>query len=325
MANETIVIGAHYDHLGYGGWGSRARSKTGQIHNGADDNATGTAAVMELARRFATGDKKPRRRLVFIAFSGEERGLVGSLYYVNKPLFPLKDTVAMINFDMIGMLRNNRVTVTGTASAKPFAEILKQANKDIKCDLRTPAGEPRGSDQFWFYRRQVPAVHFFTGLTDLYHKPEDDFETINVEGMVQVIDLSEKFVAGVAASKQRPKFVRATNRVTRPFGRMPYLGVVPDLGQADGKGVVIDDVSANSPAAKAGFKPGDRIVKLGNHTVTDLDTLTKALRAHKPKDKVKSAGEASQGRQDVGCHPRTTSIVPWERRSWGGTAQQPLK
>ena len=203
------------------------------------------------------------------------------------PLFPLKNTVAMINYDMIGMLKDNRLSVTGSTSSKDFADILDVANKETKFDLKTPAGAPRGSDQFWFYQRQVPAVHFFTGLTKLYHTPEDDYDTLNVPGMVRVIDISEKFIEGVANMEQRPKFNsprRGPNRVARP--RMPYLGIVPDLG-ASGKGIVVDDVTANTPASKAGFKPGDTIVKLGRFEVTDLDSLTKALREYKPKDKVK--------------------------------------
>lgn len=282
LANETIVIGAHYDHLGYGPFGSR-RPNERAIHNGADDNATGTAAVMELARRFAQRDKKPARRLVFIGFSAEERGLIGSSYYVEHPLVPIKDTVAMINFDMIGQLRKDGLLLGGVRSAKEFAAVVEKANGDAQLKVKV-SGPMGGSDHASFYRKRIPVFAFFTGMTKLYHTPDDDFETINVDGVVQTIDFAEHLLDEVINLPKRPQYMKV---VATPRGRggMAYLGIVPDYA-GGGDGLRITDVNADSPAAKGGLKPGDVIVKFGDVPVADIQGLAAGLRKYKAGNKV---------------------------------------
>jgi hypothetical protein len=282
-ANETIVIGAHYDHLGYGPFGSR-RPNVRAIHNGADDNATGTSAIMELARRFAQRGKKPARRLVFIAFTAEERGLIGSNRYLEKPLFPLKDTVAMINFDMIGHLKTGGLILSGVSSAKEFAPMVEKLSKNGEVKIKT-SSSTGGSDHAGFYRKGIPVVFFFTGMTKIYHTPDDDYETIDVPGVAQTIDVAEQVVDEILNLPKRPVFVRSSRPAGRP-GAMSYLGVVPDYAATGVKGLRLTDVSPDSPASRGGLKAGDVITKLGDLDVVDIQDLANALRKYKPGKKV---------------------------------------
>ncbi len=283
LADETIVIGAHYDHLGYGPFGSR-RPNERVVHPGADDNATGTASVMELARRFAQRDGAPARRMVFIAFSAEERGLIGSNYYVEHPLFPLEKTVAMINFDMVGRLGDKGLSVGGARSAKEFSAITEVANKTLRMKVNTTAAMG-GSDHAAFFRKKIPVLYFFTGLTKEYHTPDDTFETINVDGVVQTIDYAEQVLDGVVELAKRPEYQKVA-RTSPGRGAMAYLGVVPDYsGTADG--LRITDVNADSPAAKGGLKAGDVITKIGDVPVGDIQGLAAGLRKYKAGQKVK--------------------------------------
>ncbi len=295
LAEETIVIGAHYDHLGYGPFGSR-RPEQRAIHNGADDNATGTAAVMELARRFAKREQKPARRLVFIAFTAEERGIIGSNHYLKNPTFPLEQTVAMINFDMIGHLGKKGLQLGGSKTAQQFPSILEQLTKgaDLKVNLGGPLG---GSDHSGFYRKKIPVLFFFTGLTDLYHTPEDDFETINVQGCVQTIDLAEQVVDAVLQLPERPVYQSRGGRTGPSRGGMAYLGVVPDYAAAGGDGLPLTDVNAESPAGQGGLKAGDVMIKIGDIEVSGIQELADGLRKYKPGQEVEIVvrrGDATQ-------------------------------
>jgi sulfur carrier protein ThiS len=253
FAEETIVIGAHYDHLGMGAFGSR--SGPGEIHNGADDNATGTASVMELARRFVQRDKKPARRIVFICFSAEEMGLLGAVHYCNEPLYPLENTVAMINFDMTGWLRDNKLTVYSWETSPQFEPALDKANT-FGLDLQKPSGGFAGSDHLIFLQRNIPVMFLHTGLTSTYHTPEDDFESINLEGVALVVDFTEKLVDELAALPTRPVF--------GPVQR-PRLGVVL-IENADGN-VSIEEVRAGGLAAESGFQAGDVILAIDGEPV----------------------------------------------------------
>ncbi len=279
FANETVVIGAHYDHLGYGPYGSR-RPDSKALHPGADDNATGTAAVVELARRFAAQEKKPARRMVFMGFTAEERGLFGSNHYVSQPIFPLEDTVAMINFDMIGRLRDDKVIINGARSGKEFPALLDQANKDEALQL-DKGGTMMGGDHFGFYQKGIPAVHFFTGLTPDYHTPDDTFEKINVPGVVRTIDFCEKFLSAVVALPARTAYVKVTPARRGAGGGMAYLGVTPDYSSS-GDGLKVTGVNDDSPAAKGGLAAGDIITRIGKIPVTDIQGLADGLRANKP-------------------------------------------
>jgi hypothetical protein len=282
LADETIVIGAHYDHLGYGGYGSRAPDQRGVIHNGADDNATGTAAVLELARRFAQADPPPARRLVFVAFSGEERGLLGSAHYVENPLFPLEKTVCMVNFDMIGWLRDSKLTIYGTGSATEFDALVDQAIGDTGVTLEKVPSAFAGSDHMPFYGKNMPVLFLHTGLTDTYHRPEDDFETINVPGAVQVINYSEAVVAALAAMPAKPTFVEGGAPARR---RSSYLGVELDFENPQGVRSVVS-VAENSPAAKAGIQQGDVILTIAGEEVSQRDKLLEILRDNEPGTKI---------------------------------------
>ncbi len=286
LADETIVIGAHYDHLGFGGYGSRAQNRTGEVHNGADDNASGTAAVMELARRFGTGPK-PKRRMVFICFSGEERGLIGSEYYVKNPVFPLENTVTMINFDMIGNLKDNRVEVNGVGTAAEFEAIAKKADEVIPVDITIVPGAFAGSDHLPFYRNNIPVMFCFTGMTSIYHTPDDDFETLNIEGAVTVIDYTEQLLRGIDALEKRPTFASSQPRGRRPVAsRTPFLGIQPDLAASGSNGIVLRGVRDNSPAQKAGLQTGDVITMVGETKMESYANLIEILVASKPGDKL---------------------------------------
>lgn len=278
LAEETIVVGAHYDHLGMGPFGSR-RPNERAVHNGADDNATGTAAVMELARRLSA--TRLKRRVVFIGFTAEERGILGSNYYLANPAIPLDKTVAMINFDMIGMYGKQGITLGGANTAKEFPEVLARASKGADFNVKQ-SQSVGGSDHAGFYNKDIPIMFFHTGLTDLYHTPDDDFETIDVEGAATTIDLAERVIREIAELPERPTFTKVAPRRRRG---MVYLGVTLDFENTE-KGVGIQDVAANSPAAKAGIKPGDVIVKIGDNDVANVQDLPGILRQSKPGDEV---------------------------------------
>jgi len=286
LSDETIVIGGHYDHLGFGGFGSRTPNRRGEIHNGADDNASGTAAVVELARRIASGPK-PRRRMVFICFSGEERGLIGSNYYVKHPVVPLADTVAMLNFDMIGNLKNNVVEVNGVGSAMEFRNIALNADKATPINITIIDSAFAGSDHLPFYQKNIPVMFCFTGMTSIYHTPDDDFKTLNIEGAVSVIDYSEQLLRRIDELEKPPTFVSTQPRNRRAAVRSPYLGIQPDLAASGTEGIVIRSVREDSPAAESGLQTGDVIISVGETKVEGYQTLIETLIAAEPGDKLK--------------------------------------
>jgi hypothetical protein len=286
LASETIIIGAHYDHLGYGGVGSR-RPEVTAIHYGADDNASGTAAVMELARRFAAAEQPPPRRLVFIAFSGEERGLIGSRHYVRNPLFPLGDTIAMLNFDMIGNLRNKELHVQGVGSGEGLEAVADAAAEQSPLVIRKRQGVMGASDHFSFYQSQIPVTFFFTGLTDIFHTPDDTFESLNVPGVERVVEYAEVYAAKLAELPEPPKFA-AISASSRGRSQMAYLGVVPDYATAV-DGMLVQSVKAGSPAEAGGLKADDQIVRLGEVPVAGIDGLAEGLRKYKPGETVEVA------------------------------------
>lgn len=285
LADETLVIGGHYDHLGYGGYGSRAANRKGEIHNGADDNATGTAAVLELMRRLTAGPP-PKRRIVVICFSGEERGLLGSSHYVNNPVFPLDKTIAMLNYDMIGTLRNNRVEVNGVNSAIEFREIVEAADQASPLETKIVDSPFGGSDHLPFFRKKIPVMFCFTGVTGRYHTPDDDYSAINVSGVVDIIDLSEHMLRNIVNRPQRPQFqqVGRNGRVTRAI---PFLGIVPNLGaDPEEQGVPIQSVRPNSPAKRSGLQVGDIIAKMNDTVIDEYSDLTQFMRRSKAGDNV---------------------------------------
>jgi hypothetical protein len=289
LRNETVIIGAHYDHLGLGGFGSLDPDSTGRVHNGADDNASGTAALFTIATLLEAAPTA--RTVVFIAFSGEELGLLGSDYYVKNPVYPLSATEAMINLDMVGRLKNDKLIVYGTGTATEFPALLDSLNWHAKFDLR-PQPEGYGpSDQTSFYAAKIPVLHYFSDLHGDYHRSTDDWDKINAEGLVRIADFAAAMATTLGNRPTRLTFVdvpppapKGGAAATSGYGA--YLGTVPDMASGEGGGVLITGVSKGSPAELGGMKGGDKIVKIGDYDVADLVGMTDALRAYRPGDKV---------------------------------------
>lgn len=284
-ADETIVIGAHYDHVGRGGPESLA-PWTKDIHNGADDNASGTAALLEVAHRLATSGYKPNRRIVFIAFTGEEKGLFGSAHYCDQPIFPIEKTVAMLNMDMVGRLNENKLIVYGTGTAKEFDPLVTKLAEEGKFALTKIEGGFGPSDHASFYAKKIPVLHFFTGTHGDYHRPSDDTEKLNIDGMRRVADMVTASLQAIDAQQERPAYIEI-KRVEQlaDAGDRPYFGSIPDYGK-EVEGLAISGVQPEGPAAKAGLKGGDVITQLGDTKVTDIELFQVALMKHKPGDKV---------------------------------------
>ena len=277
LAEETIVIGAHYDHVGRGGSGSLAPGSK-DVHNGADDNASGSVALLELARRFAARSEKLPRRLAFIAFTAEETGLIGSAKYCEQPAIPLEKTVAMYNLDMVGRLTDETLIVYGIGTSPTFKDDITKLNeqRQFKLTLKPEGFGP--SDQSSFYAKKIPVLHFFTGTHNDYHRPTDDWEKINIDGMHRVCGLVEDMILQTARTEKRPEYiaVAAQAQIGRG-GNRPYFGTIPDFGK-EGKGYAVSGATSGSPADKGGIKGGDSIVMLGTHKITDLNDFDLALR-----------------------------------------------
>ncbi|MEK6233076.1 MAG: M20/M25/M40 family metallo-hydrolase, partial [Planctomycetales bacterium] len=285
IAEETIVIGAHYDHLGMGGMGSRFPQKKA-VHNGADDNGSGTVALLEVARALTSREKKLPRRVVFIAFTAEERGLIGSAEYVRKPLIPLNKTVAMLNMDMVGRLRDDKLTIFGTGTAPEFKPLLDRLNKKHGFKITEKPAGFGPSDHSSFYAKKIPVLHFFTGTHKEYHTPDDDFKTVNVQGISRVAQLVLESAVALAEAKAPPKYVEVKSKqTTRPMGDRPYFGSIPDFAQSK-PGYALQGVSKGSPAEKGGLKTGDVIVQLGEAKIGNLEDFDGALRKYNAGDKV---------------------------------------
>jgi hypothetical protein len=286
---EVVVVGAHYDHLGLGGFGALDPDSTGRVHNGADDNASGTAALLEIARRL--GPRRPARTLVFIAFSGEELGVLGSTYFVKHPLVePIDSVYAMINLDMVGRLRGDRLLALGAGTAKEFPGLLDSLNAAADgghFDLRASGDGWGPSDHASFYAAKRPVLHFFTDLHEDYHRSTDDWDKINATGLARVATFVSD-VAWALANRAGPlSFVDAPPHAaaTGGPGYGAYLGTIPDMSESPG-GVRITGVRAGSPAEQAGLKAGDVITAIGAKTLANLYDMTDALRSHQPGDTV---------------------------------------
>ena len=278
LKNETIVIGAHYDHLGRGGSGSLA-TRAGEIHHGADDNASGTAGVLELARLLTSQRPRPKRTIVFIAFSGEEEGLLGSNYYVNHPVTPLNSVVAMINMDMIGRMKDRKLVIGGVGTAKEWRDMIVQGTTDParKFELTLNEDGFGPSDHSSFYGKQVPVLFFWTGTHNDYHKPSDTFEKINYDDEARILNLVSYIVKQLDSADKRVTYTTAkTDPAPRTGGFRVYLGTIPNYAESN-DGLLIDGVRDDSPAAKGGLKAGDRIVKIGARDVKNVYDYTYAL------------------------------------------------
>ena len=278
LKNETIVIGAHYDHLGRGGSGSLA-PRSGEIHHGADDNASGTAGVLELARVLTEQRPRPKRTIVFIAFGGEEEGLLGSNYYVNHPATPLNSIVAMINMDMIGRMKDRKLVIGGVGTAKEWRDIIAQGTADParKFELTLNEDGFGPSDHSSFYGKEIPVLFFWTGTHNDYHKPTDTWEKINYQDQTRILNLVSYIVRHLDSADKRVTYTKAkTDPAPRTGGFRVYLGTIPNYADSN-DGLLIDGVRDDSPASKAGLKAGDRIVKIGTREVKNVYDYTYAL------------------------------------------------
>lgn len=321
LKNEAIVIGAHYDHLGKGGQGSLAANST-EIHHGADDNASGTAAVIELARQF-TKEKKNKRTIIFIAFSGEEDGLFGSKYYVNNPVWPLDKTVAMINLDMVGRLKDDKLNVGGVGTGVEWKSLVEAKNAGktqlvgassstmpvalsvsnlFQLALNEDGFGP--SDHSSFYGKQIPVLFFFTGTHLDYHKPSDTFEKINYGGLTKIASYVSTIAKSIDENPMRPTYKTAPASGT-PGGRMGFnvsLGTIPSYADST-DGMVLDGVRDDSPASKAGLKKGDKVIKLAGKEIKNVYDYTAAMGEMK-------AGEEYEVVIKRGNETLTLKIVP---------------
>jgi aminopeptidase YwaD len=344
LKNEAIVIGAHYDHLGNGGEGSLA-PREGEIHHGADDNASGVAGVLELARLFSGQTQKPRRTLVFIAFGGEEEGLLGSNYYVNNPIVPLANTVAMINMDMIGRMTNNHLIIGGVGTGQDFRSMVGSLNLAMGVTVTAGAGAAQApisssaipmvvgangqtvvasnpaaqfvltlnedgfgpSDHSSFYAKQIPVLFFWTGTHEDYHKPSDTAEKINYDGEARILKLVTRIVKDIDNNDKRPvPAVAKTESTGRSTGFRVYLGTIPNYADSN-DGLLLDGVREDSPAAKAGLKAGDKITKLAGRDVKNVYDYTYALGEMK-------AGQEYEAEVLRGSERLTFKITPAARK-----------
>ncbi|MGA2100768.1 MAG: M28 family peptidase [Candidatus Sulfotelmatobacter sp.] len=289
QTDEYVIVGAHYDHLGRGNFDSLAPSQVGQIHPGADDNASGTAGVLELARLLAPQRGQLKRSILFMDFSGEELGLLGSAAWVKDPTRPLAKAVAMINMDMIGRIKDDKVYIGGVGTGSTFKAILEQAQKDTPFKIEYSAGGYASSDHTSFVTKKIPVLFFFSGLHSDYHKPSDTWDKINAPSAARLLDMVGNILVQLASAPDAPAFqVVAEDKPAAGGGGSgygPYFGSIPDFGQTE-NGVKFSDVKPNSPAAKAGLKAGDVLVQFGDKPIKNLYDFTDALRRSKVADVV---------------------------------------
>lgn len=342
LKSEAIVIGAHYDHLGLGGEGSGSLSARTGIHHGADDNASGVAGLIELARMLSS--LKLKRTVVFIAFSGEEEGLIGSSYYVNHPIVPLQNTVAMINMDMIGRLKEKNLIVGGVGTAPEWRSLIDADNslQSMTVSLNTPPAQPSAANNFpivvgangqpvvtmnptkqfmltlnedgygpsdhsSFYGKQVPVLFFWTGTHNDYHKPSDTAEKINYEGEASIVAFVDRIIRDIDRNDKRPTYtVAKSDSQGRSMGFRVYLGTIPNYAESN-DGLKLDGVRDDSPASKAGLKAGDRIVKMAGHEVKNVYDYTYALGEMK-------AGQEYEVEVVRGSERLTLKITPAARK-----------
>ncbi len=287
---EALVLGAHFDHLGLGGHRGSLSPDSQDPHNGADDNASGTAAILEIARVLQARRAELERDVLIAAFSGEESGLLGSAAFTRQPSggYTNEATLAMINLDMVGRLREDKVQILGTASASEWTALLEPlcAKEKLKCKMGGDGYGP--SDQMSFYTHGVPVLHFFTGTHEDYHKPSDDSDKINAKGTARVADIVTETLLALSRRAEKLTYVSATAPLPQGDSRSSGagLGTVPDYAD-DKPGVRISGARPDSAAAKAGVLPGDRIVELGGSQIRNIYDYVYVLRNAKPGDKTK--------------------------------------
>jgi aminopeptidase N len=281
--NEVVILGAHYDHLG--------AAPDGALFRGADDNASGVAALIEIARNLVEEAPYPRD-VLFIAFSGEEEGTLGSRYYVEHPVLPLERTVAMINLDAVGRMEDRKLFALGSGSAAEFKQILKGINLGYRLDLAMPESGPFASDQIPFAERGIPVLHFFSGPNADYHRVTDTEEKIHYPALAEIVGFTSELMTFLAGDQERLTFVPPGAERARPetaaAGSQPRrvsLGTIPDFARESG-GVLLTGVMPGSPADQIGLQKGDVLVELGGVPVDNLADFSAALKEHEPGDSV---------------------------------------
>ena len=281
---ETVVVGAHYDHIGHGDASSLAnKDEEGEIHNGADDNASGVAVALELARKLARREER-RRNVLFAFWSGEELGLIGSSHFVEQPPLPLENIVAYFNFDMVGRLRDNKLSLQGVGSSSVWRGLIERRNVPAGFDLSLLDDPYLPTDSTAFYPKGVPILSFFTGSHEDYNRPTDDPDTLDYQGMTRIAEFGAAIVNDVVSNDERPDYVEV--QVSAPAGGgdrdslRAYLGTIPDY-TTDLAGVAISGVRGDGPADKAGMRGGDVIVEFAGQRIANIYEYTYALDAVK--------------------------------------------
>jgi Zn-dependent M28 family amino/carboxypeptidase len=286
LRDDYIVIGAHYDHLGWGAENSRYTGLKKKIHNGADDNASGTAGILEIAEKIKVNPLK--RSVVFIAFAAEEMGLLGSKYFTNNSMLPLENMDFMVNLDMVGRLEDDKLTIFGSNSAEELPAILDTLALRNDFTLKQVGTGIGPSDHTSFYQENIPAIHIFTGVHEDYHTPDDDWHKLNYGGLAKVVDFTENLIREVdqnfvnltyAKSVEKP---RQSSSGGHGYGGV-WFGIVPSFEESD-KGCMIGGTSPGSPAQKAGMEKDDIIFKIDDTEITNLHDFMYKIREHSPGD-----------------------------------------
>lgn len=315
--DEYVLIGAHYDHLGRGETGGFARKdEEGQIHSGADDNASGTAALLELAQahqhlvtQSAQQNSHPRRGVIFAAWSGEEMGLMGSAAFANQPSIANSNIVAYLNFDMVGRLRENKLILQGVGSSSVWKKLIEKRNVVSGFNLTLQSDPYLPTDTTSFYPKGIPVLAFFTGSHDEYHRPADKADTLNFEGLERISTFASRILRDLTLAKKRPDYIKVAkqDKGGNRDGLRAYLGTVPDYAGGDIKGVKISGTRAGAPADKAGMKGGDIIIEFNGQQIENIYDYTYAIDAVKIGKPVKVVVE--RGDKKV-----TLTIIPEARK-----------
>jgi hypothetical protein len=284
--HEVIVIGAHYDHLGHGVFGSLAPERRGEVHNGADDNASGVAALLRVASLLV--EAAPARSVLFVAFTAEESGLLGSAHFTRQPTIALERVRAMLNLDMVGRLDGGPLIVSGVDTAEEWRGMVEHGAAGLGVELALRGDGYGPSDHMSFYLNDIPVLHFFTNTHEDYHRPSDEWHRIDADGLELVSLLVGRVALAAAAPAVAITLVRGAGEPPRAVaarGSGAYLGTVPDFSSVQ-HGVLLGGVTAGSPAEAAGLRRGDILIRLGPREVADLEGFTAVLREHSPGDEV---------------------------------------
>ena len=294
LAGETVILGAHFDHLGTGGFGSSMAqgADTLLVHPGADDNASGTAAIVELARTLASNRRdlgRNHRTILFLAWNAEEEGDLGSAFYSDHPSRPLDSAIAYLNFDMVGRLRERKLLVLGARTAAEWPALIDSVNERWHLDVRASGDGWGASDQASFTAHQRPTLFFFTDLHQDYHRPSDTADKIDADGIVDVVDFAADVARRLAVRPRMLTYVDVPQppsvMASEPGRTRPVLGTIPDMTEEPG-GVRLSGVRTGSPADLAGMRAGDILIGMASDTIANLQDFQNALMKHSGGERV---------------------------------------